>query len=164
MFGTVMLPATNFKRLLRFEPPSAEYARGSSAPSAPESRLSIQDRELLLEGVQAKGMKSPSWQGYVLPLAFVPLTVKAGSYVQAIRPLPFRRNTVKIPEYLAESDANTEQLERDFSYVLLQMNQKAFHERAQKKICGSQVQDWTCCSHTVAGHLRIVGRSLPAQP
>jgi hypothetical protein len=36
MFGTVVLPATNFKRLLLFGSPSAEFAKGSSAPSAPE--------------------------------------------------------------------------------------------------------------------------------
>src|SRR5215469_1213907 len=48
MFGTVMLPATNFKRLLRFEPPSAECATGSSAPSVPDFLIAFNASELLL--------------------------------------------------------------------------------------------------------------------
>jgi hypothetical protein len=47
MFGTVSLPANNFKRLLGSGSPSAEYARDSSAPSATEF-FSLDASELIL--------------------------------------------------------------------------------------------------------------------
>ena len=96
--------------------------------------LSIQGQEQLLKGIRNSGTTVASRQARQIYFAFVPLTVRTGSFVQKIQPLPFRANSVNIPEYLAESSKSTELVESDFDNVFLQVSQTVFHERAQKRL------------------------------
>src|SRR5580704_12465769 len=90
--------------------------------------VSIQGQQHLLKGIQSAGVPSTSRQARLIRFAFVPLIVKAGSYVQTIRPLPLRSNPVNVPEFLAEASKETELVESDFDNVFLQLSQKVFHE------------------------------------
>ena len=92
--------------------------------------LTIQGRAVELKGVQDPA-KPSSWKAHLIRLAFVTTSIEAGSYVQAIRPIPFRSNFMNVPEYLAEEDTSTRSIESGFDLIFLQLNQKVFYDRAQ---------------------------------
>ena len=98
MFGTVMLPATNFKRLLRSEPPSAEYARVQAFLQQQNFLIAFDASELLLcfqesSGRPAQRLISFSPAFYV---ACHPLHRSTGHDSIALVVDSFRRNTAPI--------------------------------------------------------------------
>jgi tetratricopeptide (TPR) repeat protein len=105
-----------------------------------ELQLSIAGRKRTLEGINDPTAKSDSWCAHIIHLAFLPIPIRVQSHVQTIRPFPFSSNQVSVPEYLAESNDQTELVELAFDRVFLQISQRIFHDRAQQKFIALRQQ------------------------